>query len=129
MKHEKTEKNFVLKISEGTDVFSEIKNFVNQQPERFFAITAMQGRIKDFELMSAAKHAAQAKKFFKEPNKIINITGMIEKNNDDVDIQIHVSVTKDGFSSSGGKLLNAKAANEIQIGLKSLEESKAIRMW
>lgn len=122
------EKTFLLKIPEGAEIALELKKFTSEQSEKFFSITGMAGKIKEFELLQPGKQATQ-KKFFKEPNKIITAKGMIEKTNQDIDFQIHVSVSKDGFTSTGGKLLNGKAASELKIGMKSIQENKAIKMW
>lgn len=122
-------KNFVLKVSDGLDVFTELKNFIQAQQQKYLQITNIQGKIRDFEIMITGKNSSHSKKFFSDTHKIINSSGMIENQGERVNAQIHLSLTKDGFSSSGGKLLSAKASEELFIGLKSVEEDKAIKMW
>lgn len=122
------DRNVTVRISDGLDVIPELKKFMTEQPEKYFQITQMLGRIKDFELLSAGK-VSQTKKFFKEAHKIINSSGLLENAGEDSEVRIQLSLSKDGFSSSGGRLLNGKASGELLVGLKSVEEGKAIKTW
>jgi len=124
------EKTFVLRIPEGMDVIEEMGRFCKDQNEKVLMVTAMQGRIKEYELLSAGRQSAPTKKFFREPGKVINVTGMVENGDDGTNVTLHISVvTQNGFASTGGRLVSAKAAGKMEIGLKSIDENKAIKMW
>lgn len=117
-----------FKIQDGTEFFQELKKIVNEQQSSHFEITAVSGKLKDFELAQSGKQN-QMQKYFKDPHKIINAHGTIEKTGNDVQINLVLSMTKDGFSSSGGRLLNGRTFGNVDVLLKIVEEGKFVKSW
>ncbi len=123
------DKAIILRIADNQDVIPEIKKFITSQSEKYLQITNMVGRLREFEIMITGRQSNSTKKFFRESHKIINSSGMFENTGGEPEVKIHMSLSKDGFSSSGGRLLSGKASGELIIGLKSVEENKAVKMW
>ena len=106
-----------LTVSDGVDFISEIKKFVSEQP------------FSCFELMQSGKQHNRSMKHFHEPHKIINASGTSKKHSNDVNIKIMLSMTKDGFSSIGGKLVNGKSFGDTTCYLKKVDENKFVSSW
>lgn len=118
-----------LTVPDGIDLISEIKKFVSEQPSSFYEIVSMRGKLRDFELLQSGKQQNRFMKHFHEPHKIINVSGTIKKNTEDVDIKLVMSMTKDGFSSIGGKLVNGKSFGDTTCVMKKVDEKRFVSSW
>ncbi|MFH0955161.1 MAG: DUF296 domain-containing protein [Candidatus Micrarchaeota archaeon] len=119
----------VLKLADGLEILPELKKLSMERDEKVLAVTSCRGKIKEFELMYQNRDGRTVKNFFREPHKLVHTSGALEKNESDSQVTLNVSVSKDGFVTTAGKLLSGKAAGDLSLEFKGVENIKSIRTW
>ena len=119
----------VLKLLDGFEIVPELKKLSQERPENVLSLVGCRGKIKEFELVYKARDGKMVKNFFREPHKIINIAGAVEKNDASPEVTLQVSVSKDGFVTAAGKLMSGKAAGELALEFKSVDDIRTVRTW
>lgn len=119
----------VLKLLDGFEVLPELKKLSGEHADNVLALSACRGKIKEFELVYKSRDGKMVKNFFREPHKIINVVGAIEKNGDAPEVTLQLSVSKDGYTSTAGKLLSGKAAGELVMEFRGVEDIRTVRTW
>ena len=120
------ENTFVLKLSNGADVLTELKKLGEEKQIDYGLIVSGTGSLKDMELISNEPKGGIASLRFDSPVEMHAISGKIQTRKGVVTVDVRVSVTGTGFTPKAGQLVHALASGSLEIGVRKVDLGKII---
>ena len=121
------EQTFLLKMSEGADVFEELEKLARASKIDYAFIVSGYGRIKDFELISHESKGGISRAKFGSEFEVNAMSGKVQLlKGGKFAASLRVSVSSTGFTSKAGQIVAGKAGKSLEIGLRKVDFSRII---
>ena len=121
-----SESMFVLKLSDGADIFKELEKLARDNQIAYGLLVSSCGKIREFELISHEQKGAIGRAKFDSAFELIAVSGKIELAKGVFSANLRISATSTGFTPKAGQLVSGKAAGLLEIGVRKIEFGKMI---
>lgn len=121
------ENTFVLKLEDGADVIAGLEKLARENNIDYGLLISACGKIKEFELLSNTSKKSVDSLKVEAAFDVQAISGKIENNKKNgLQTHVRVSIVNTGFTAKSGQLIRAKAAGNLEIGVRKVDMGKII---
>lgn len=121
------ESTFVLKLSDGSDIFAELEKLARENKVGYGLLVSGCGKIREFELISHESRGGLNRAKFDQEFELNAISGKIQlEKGGKFSANVRVSISSTGFTPKAGELVKGKASKSLEIGVRKIDYSKMI---
>ena len=118
---------FVLKLSDGSDIFAALEKFAKENNIGYGTFVSGCGKLKNFELISNERSAGLGQLKSDKEFELEAVSGKMQTDkNGKVTINMRVSITSSGFTPKAGQLIKGKASKGLEICIRKMGSKKMI---